>query len=265
MSRRSSVVFIMIAVIVLGAADVYAGAYARWYATIAATKATTFVPGAKPPGCTDTKVYPFAPNNSLPIISSCLSFRTPPLYGGAYAYARCDTTSMGIRRQWSGAMSWGWLAFGGKAREDTIRCSTVVDIAVTPPTFDLTIYAELESFDPAKASIIRLTATAEGDTLFYGGVRFKGNPDTVETEGSFTFGDFVVTEGKAIMERSFVGIDMGGHPPESLLVQTNTDAFPMYPVPATSRYGMIALVLILMGAGIFLFYRKRIRIKSAGI
>lgn len=266
MSRKCSVVLIVIAIMALGAVDAYAGAYARWYGpSIAATKATTFVPGAKPPGCTDTKVYPFAPNNTLPLISSCLSFRTPPMYGGAYAYAICDTTSTGIRRQWSGAMSWGWMAFGGKAREDTVRCSTVVDINATPATFDLTIYAELESYDPAKTSIVRLAATAQGETLFYGGVRFTGNPDVIQTEGAFLDGDFVITEGKAVMERSFLGLDMAGHPPESLLVQTNTDASPMYPVPATSHYGMIALILILMGAGILLIYRRRIRTKPSGV
>ncbi len=266
MNTKRSIVFLMVFVMVVAAADVFAGAYARWYgSSIAATKAATFVPGAKPPGCTDTKVYPFAPNTTLPIISSCLSFRNPPLYGGAYAYAICDTTSTGVRRQWSGAMSWGWLAFAGKAREDTIRCSTVVDINATPATFDLSIYAELESYDPAKASIMRLAATAQGETLFYGGVKFTGNPDLVQVEGSFLDGDFVVTEGKAIMEKSFIGLDMAGHPPESLVVQTNTDASPMYPVPATNHYGIIALILIMMGAGIFLFYRKRIRSKTAGI
>jgi hypothetical protein len=265
MSRRITVAFIVIAVVALGTVDVQAGAYARWYGrTIAATKATTFVPGATPPGCTDVKVYPFGPYITLPLISSCLSVRPLPLYGGSYAYARCDTTTTGIRRQWSGATSWGWMAFGGKAGADTVRCSTVVDIDAGSTSFDLAVYAELESYDPAKTSIVRLSATAEGDTLFYGGVRFTGNPDVVEAEGGFSGGDFVVAGGKAIMERSFTGIDMAGHPAESLQVQTDTDTFPMYPVPATTNYGMIALILILMAAGIFLFYRKRIRTDSAG-
>lgn len=259
MKTKHLVLAISVAVLILGSIDATAGSYARWYGnTIAATVARTVVPGAAPPGCYDTKVYPF---NwfTLPVSSFCLTTRIPVTNGGAWAYGFCDTTATGVRRARSASGTWGFWTFAGKAMGDTARCSTEVNITMNGGSFDVDIYAELESRDPLQTAIVQLQAKAEGAVLFSGLVRLKGDTDGLETEGEFTPGDFVVIENQAVMERSFPGIDLQGHPPESLLVQVNTDAVPHYPVPATSQYGLYALLLMIMAAGGYLIYRRRLQ------
>lgn len=263
MNTKRTIVLVTMVILILGAVNVYAGAYARWVGkTIAATQAAAFVPGAVPPGCRQTNVYPFNAT-SLPVTSYCLLFRNPPSAGGAWGWAYCDTTVTGTRLAWAWSGAWGFFAFGGKAMGDTTQCSTAVEITYDVSTFDLSVYARLESFDPLQTSTILLEATAEGETLFQGMAHFRGDPDSLETSGSFDSGDFIVLDGIATMERLYTGIDLNGHPPESLIVQATTDAVPNYPVPATNQYGLIILLVLLLAIGIFLIYRRKSRAKAA--
>ena len=267
MVKKVTIMLVIVLATAGTAVPVFAGAIATWAPNpttgpFAYTKAVTFVPGGTPEYCANQKVYPFT-WPTLPVSSACFGVR-PGLTGGAWASAYCNI--IGGKRYASAASgTWGPWTWAGKADGDTTRCSTYVDMSVVGTLLDMNVYAYLTSKDRRQMSTVRLDVTAGNDTLFRGLVTFIGDPAELQTDGSFSPGDFQVGVDNAQLERVFTGIDLHGYDPDSVRVTAHADSGPKYSIPSTSWPGLVALAVALILAGLYFgfWWRRRLQKVSA--
>lgn len=253
MTHKMLTIFAVITLLFIVAGDLSARALARWVGPIAYAGAHTRVIGE--PFCDDVIIYPYQ-TSDLPIQAYCETFRDPWTNGGAVAYAYCDTTITGRKIQWATSFAWGVLAWAGKSAGDTTRCSTQVISSVDAGVLSMDLYSSLSSVDLKQGAILRLDVTAEGDTLFSGRAELRGTPDSLKVTGDFSFGDFAAVGNAVEIERSFTGIDVSSYHPDSVRVELSSDAQSYMRVPATTPYGLIILIGLLVLTAAYFVYRK---------